>query len=774
MLNWFRGEEPAKPPRGDAPVILHIYDLVSALAGPNIVAKAVGTGAYHAGVEVYGREWSFSCCGDGPYRSGIFWVPPRGCEAHVYREPVMMGRTTKTESEVKALIDRLYREWPGAEYDLLRHNCCHFSDALCIELGVGPIPPWVTSLAGVGAMLRSGIRFVGEGVVAAPNLFREAGNALGALMAGPAQPAKLEALHHQSRLERRGTENGLPTMTAGGYTVGDSIEIWSNSHQAWCPGFVDTISREGFVVANFLVPLPEPNNKASKALPPTHAHLRKAQKGLQGPAVEKPPSPPPEAKGHHQLSKGDAVQVWSNSQQSWCNGYVASISDGMLSLAFRLPHAGPDEWSQKQLPINHKDVRPSSESDPHRPKSSEGEPKTPARRKPSKSTQLALEKAIESGSIDVLEKACRDAEAQGVDPGYTESIRRKFAVAAAKEELRYAVESQDPTWIDQAAKRARDAGVPVAEIEPAKKESRKLFARADLAAAIAVADEDLVEEVIAAAKAVGIDDEELQRARLQAKESREREAQRAAHKTPKVDVGGPAPFDTAAETAANADLNGPNLPAVPSTAILLPSVGDWVEVYSNTHKDWFLGRITKVNNEGPTVIFQLPGAGPDDWLEKLVPTAMARTVLRRPPLLASLAAEPPQPASEVLKLTSEESSTYDSAFDVLLERAPGVNGGVSTNAAADYLKGSGLPRKVLKQIWHVGKPNSHADLTFHEFAACLRLVGHCQCLLSSGDCGVAELLVDGGGALKALLEDDFVHKAPPVLARFHGHTLDEI
>merc|ERR1712060_603032 len=50
------------------------------------------------------------------------------------------------------------RDWPGSDYDLLRHNCCHFSDALCQALGVGPIPGWVTSLAGVGAMLRSGIK----------------------------------------------------------------------------------------------------------------------------------------------------------------------------------------------------------------------------------------------------------------------------------------------------------------------------------------------------------------------------------------------------------------------------------------------------------------------------------------------------------------------------------------------------------------------------------------------------------------------------------------
>ena len=34
---------------------------------------------------------------------------------------------------------------------------CVAKEALCLNLGVGPVPGWVTSLAGVGAMLRSGM-----------------------------------------------------------------------------------------------------------------------------------------------------------------------------------------------------------------------------------------------------------------------------------------------------------------------------------------------------------------------------------------------------------------------------------------------------------------------------------------------------------------------------------------------------------------------------------------------------------------------------------------
>ena len=52
-----------------------------------------------------------------------------------------------------AIITRFMEEWPGTGYDLLRRNCCSFSDALCVALGVGPIPTWVHRLADAGAAL---------------------------------------------------------------------------------------------------------------------------------------------------------------------------------------------------------------------------------------------------------------------------------------------------------------------------------------------------------------------------------------------------------------------------------------------------------------------------------------------------------------------------------------------------------------------------------------------------------------------------------------------
>ena len=69
-----------------------------------------------------------------------FQSPPRQCSMHTYKESIYMGDCKlPLERFVEILVDMM-REWVGTDYDLLRKNCCIFSDALCIALGVGPIP----------------------------------------------------------------------------------------------------------------------------------------------------------------------------------------------------------------------------------------------------------------------------------------------------------------------------------------------------------------------------------------------------------------------------------------------------------------------------------------------------------------------------------------------------------------------------------------------------------------------------------------------------------
>eukprot|EP00930_Biecheleria_cincta_P043304 TRINITY_DN29753_c0_g1_i3.p1 TRINITY_DN29753_c0_g1~~TRINITY_DN29753_c0_g1_i3.p1 ORF type:complete len:280 (-),score=23.85 TRINITY_DN29753_c0_g1_i3:35-805(-) len=137
------------------PVTLHIYNVSKKdqIARVNDVLYMLGTGIFHAAVEVYGREWSF---GKSQW-SGVFSNTPTRCRSHKYREAVLMGTTSLSQKEVQQLLTVMKAEWKGPEYDLLRHNCTHFSNDFCERLGVGPVPRWVTNLGAAGATVRGGV-----------------------------------------------------------------------------------------------------------------------------------------------------------------------------------------------------------------------------------------------------------------------------------------------------------------------------------------------------------------------------------------------------------------------------------------------------------------------------------------------------------------------------------------------------------------------------------------------------------------------------------------
>mmetsp|Transcript_90873 Transcript_90873/g.261865 ORF Transcript_90873/g.261865 Transcript_90873/m.261865 type:complete len:278 (-) Transcript_90873:158-991(-) len=148
-------------------VRLHIYDVSQDefIAKVNKYLHPLGTGAFHGGVEVYGSEWSYGFVESG---SGVFPCPPMRCTIHRYRETIEMGITNLPMEAVEELIVQMKREWAGKDYDLLRKNCCIFSDEFCVRLGVGHIPAWVTNLAAAGATLSEGaIGAVSAGQLAA-------------------------------------------------------------------------------------------------------------------------------------------------------------------------------------------------------------------------------------------------------------------------------------------------------------------------------------------------------------------------------------------------------------------------------------------------------------------------------------------------------------------------------------------------------------------------------------------------------------------------------
>jgi len=117
----------------------------------NDLLRTYGTGMFHCGVEVHNREWSFE-------DRGIFVCRPRESFGHSYMDTVNMGYTRANADHIMTIIQALAVVWDDNYYDVFRHNCCHWCDAFCRSLGVGPIPTYTTSLVDAGASVLDSTR----------------------------------------------------------------------------------------------------------------------------------------------------------------------------------------------------------------------------------------------------------------------------------------------------------------------------------------------------------------------------------------------------------------------------------------------------------------------------------------------------------------------------------------------------------------------------------------------------------------------------------------
>mmetsp|Transcript_73383 Transcript_73383/g.215132 ORF Transcript_73383/g.215132 Transcript_73383/m.215132 type:complete len:276 (-) Transcript_73383:8-835(-) len=136
-----QGQRCMKP----VPVMLHVYDSVD--HGFHLVSSS--SDGFHCGIEVHGREWSFSSTAVCPGETtGVFVSAPRGCMGKNYDGSVNMGTTMCSQDEVLQAISSLKKDWPAPSYDALLRNSYHFCRELCDSLDVGTkIPEWVARRA---------------------------------------------------------------------------------------------------------------------------------------------------------------------------------------------------------------------------------------------------------------------------------------------------------------------------------------------------------------------------------------------------------------------------------------------------------------------------------------------------------------------------------------------------------------------------------------------------------------------------------------------------
>lgn len=173
ILNWVKEQIAA---RKWAFVYLNVYDLagdwrVSAFNWMSQDRLGMG-GMFHAGLEVYGKEYMFGGGGDegdilelAPYEediytltsaeeSGVSSCHPRSCDRHRFREALCLGLTTLSEKEVRDTLCVLARDWPSRCYRTLERNCIHFCKDFSEQLGVTAVPDWVNYLAGEASKRR--------------------------------------------------------------------------------------------------------------------------------------------------------------------------------------------------------------------------------------------------------------------------------------------------------------------------------------------------------------------------------------------------------------------------------------------------------------------------------------------------------------------------------------------------------------------------------------------------------------------------------------------
>ena len=138
----------AAPSSGER-VVLHVYEPAKA-RGPSIP----GFGVYHTGIELCnsGVEWSYAG-GPGAPGSGVQQQRAKQSpddSVWRYKESVQLGATSKTAAQCSQTVRDMQAEYKACEYDLIHHNCNHFTSDVAKRLGV-KYPSHINRAASFGA-----------------------------------------------------------------------------------------------------------------------------------------------------------------------------------------------------------------------------------------------------------------------------------------------------------------------------------------------------------------------------------------------------------------------------------------------------------------------------------------------------------------------------------------------------------------------------------------------------------------------------------------------
>ena len=165
--------------------MLNVYSMGAELLEP------VGLGLHHSGLEVHGKEWTFSS-------GGVFSHTPRQAPGVKFSHAIVIADIRMSSKKVEDIVRDLRSDYPGSSYNLLNKNCNIFANDLAVALTGKSVPGYVNRLARLGKCFScllpqslrgqspvnefdsvgsSGGRYVRRGV-SAPSAFTGAGRSL--------------------------------------------------------------------------------------------------------------------------------------------------------------------------------------------------------------------------------------------------------------------------------------------------------------------------------------------------------------------------------------------------------------------------------------------------------------------------------------------------------------------------------------------------------------------------------------------------------------------
>lgn len=116
---------------------INVYDLHKS----NSYLHCIGTGFYHTGVQIESFEYSFS-------DQGVVRTRVQKSGVGNFRQSINMGKFPGTLRVIKDVLCRLRTgDFAAGTYDIIQHNCNHFSEALVYELLELRLPSWINLLA---------------------------------------------------------------------------------------------------------------------------------------------------------------------------------------------------------------------------------------------------------------------------------------------------------------------------------------------------------------------------------------------------------------------------------------------------------------------------------------------------------------------------------------------------------------------------------------------------------------------------------------------------